>query len=175
MVSYMSMKVVKEILSWIMVFVVAIVLAIILNKFVICSVSSPTGSMEDTFMINDKVFIFRMAYLFTDPKRGDIVVFEAPDEPEVDYIKRIIGLPGETVEIIDGVVYIDGEALEEDYLKEPMIGSFGPYKVPKGHYFMLGDNRNISKDARFWDNKYVARNKIKGKAIFKVPDFKWLY
>jgi signal peptidase I len=171
----MTMKVVKEIISWIMVFVVAIVLALLINRFVIYRVSSPTGSMENTFMINDKVFIFRLAYLFSEPKRGDIVVFEAPDKPEEDYIKRIIGLPGETVQGIDGVVYINGEPLEEDYLKEPMYGSFGPYTVPEGHYFMMGDNRNESLDARLWNNKFVAFKKIRGKAVCKYPDFKWLY
>lgn len=171
----MTMKVVKEIISWIMVFVVAIVLALLINRFVIYRVSSPTGSMENTFMINDKVFIFRLAYLFSEPKRGDIVVFEAPDKPEEDYIKRIIGLPGETVQGIDGVVYINGEPLEEDYLKEPMYGSFGPYTVPEGHYFMMGDNRNESLDARLWNNKFVAFKKIRGKAVCKYPDFKWLH
>jgi len=171
----MSNKVVKEILSWIMVFVIAIVLALFINRFVIYRVSSPTGSMENTFMIDDKVYIFRLAYLFSEPKRGDIVVFEAPDKPEEDYIKRIIGLPGETIEGIDGVVYINGEPLKEDYLKEPMIGSFGPYVVPEGHYFMMGDNRNQSYDSRMWTNKFVARDKIRGKAVCKYPDFKWLY
>lgn len=171
----MSQKVVKEIISWIMVFVIAIVLALLINRLVIYRVSSPTGSMENTFMIDDKVVTFRLAYLFSGPKRGDIVVFEAPDSPEEDYIKRVIGLPGETVEGIDGIVYINGEPLKEDYLKEPMIGSFGPYEVPEGHYFMLGDNRNISLDARYWKNKFVARKKIRGKAILKYPDFKWLY
>jgi signal peptidase I len=170
----MNKKILKEIISWVMVIVIAYALAMLINRFVIYTVSSPTGSMEDTFMIKDRVVTFRLAYLFSDPKRGDIVVFEAPDTPEEDYIKRIIGLPGETVEVIDGLVYINGEPLQEDYLKEPMEGSFGPFVVPEGHYFMMGDNRNISWDARYWENKYVARNKIKGKALFKYPDFKWL-
>jgi len=176
----MSNKIVKEIISWIMVFAIAIALAMVINRFVIYRVSSPTGSMENTIMINDKVFIFRLAYLFSEPKRGDIVVFEAPDKPEEDYIKRIIGLPGDVVEGIDGVVYVNGEPLEEDYLKEPMLegpgtGTFGPFKVPEGHYFMMGDNRNNSADSRFWHNTYVSRKKIKGKAVLKYPNFKWLY
>lgn len=180
MVDCMSNKIVKEIISWIMVFAIAIALAMVINRFVIYRVSSPTGSMENTIMINDKVFIFRLAYLFSEPKRGDIVVFEAPDKPEEDYIKRIIGLPGDVVEGIDGMVYVNGEPLEEDYLKEPMLegpgtGTFGPFKVPEGHYFMMGDNRNNSADSRFWHNTYVSRKKIKGKAVLKYPDFKWLY
>lgn len=170
----MTKKVIREIISWVMVFVIALAIAVVINKYVIYKISSPTGSMENTFMIDEKVVTFRLAYLFSDPKRGDIVVFEAPDTPDEDYIKRIIGLPGETVEIKNGSVYINGEPLKEDYLKEPMTGDYGPFVVPEGRYFMMGDNRNISFDARYWDNKYVARNKIRGKAIFKYPNFKWL-
>ena len=82
------------------------------------------------------------------------------------FIKRIIGLPGEKVEIIDGKVYINDskEPLEEDYIKEEMEGSFGPYDVPEGCYFMMGDNRNDSLDSRFWNDKYVKKDAILGKA-----------
>lgn len=168
-------KVLKEILDWVLVIVIAIALALIINKLVIYKVSPPTASMENTIMVDDKVITYRLAYLFSKPERGDIVVFQAPDTPEEDYIKRVIGLPGETVEVIDGVVYIDGKPLEEDYLKEPMVGSFGPYEVPEGCYFMMGDNRNISWDARYWTDKFVEKDKIRGKAILKYPDFEWLY
>lgn len=171
----MTKKMVKEIFSWVMVVVIAFALAIVINKLIIYKVSPPTASMENTIMVGDKVVTFRLAYLFSSPKRGDIVVFQAPDIPEEDYIKRVIGLPGETVEVREGFVYIDGEPLTEDYLKEPMTGEYGPFVVPEGHYFMMGDNRNISLDARYWENKYVAKNKIRGKAIFKYPDFEWLY
>lgn len=168
-------KVLKEVLDWVIVIVIAIALALIINKLVIYKVSPPTASMENTIMVDDKVITYRLAYLFSNPDRGDIVVFQAPDTPEEDYIKRVIGLPGETVEVIDGVVYIDGAPLEEDYLKESMEGSFGPFEVPDGCYFMMGDNRNISWDARFWTNKFVEKDKIRGKAILKYPDFDWLY
>ncbi|HHV13671.1 MAG TPA: signal peptidase I [Clostridiales bacterium] len=168
-------KALKEILDWVLVIVIAIVLALLINKLVIYKVSPPTASMENTIMVDDKVITYRLAYLFSNPHRGDIIVFQAPDTPEEDYIKRVIGLPGETVEVIDGVVYIDGDPLEEDYLKEPMEGSFGPYEVPEGSYFMMGDNRNISWDARYWTEKFVKKDKIRGKAILKYPDFKWLY
>lgn len=173
----MTNKILKEILSWVMVIIIAFALATIINKLVIYKVSSPTPSMENTFMVGDKVWTFKLAYLFSGPKRGDIVVFEAPDHPEEDYIKRVIGLPGDTVVVKDGVVTVNGKVLKEDYLKEPMVkgNGDGTYVVPKGHYFMMGDNRNVSLDARFWTNKYVARNKIKGKALFKYPNFKWLF
>ncbi len=171
----MAKKVWKEILDWVIVIVIAVSLAMIINKLIIYKVSPPTGSMENTIMIDDKVVTFRLAYLFSGPKRGDIIVFEAPDSPEEDYIKRVIGLPGETVEVIAGVVYIDEEPLEEYYIREPMnVEDFGPFEVPGDSYFMMGDNRNISWDARYWTNTYVKKSKIRGKAIFKYPDFDWL-
>lgn len=169
----MKNKILQEILSWIMVFVVAFALAFLINRFIIYKVSPPTASMENTIMIDDKVVTYRLAYLFGKPKRGDIVVFKYPDDETEDYIKRIIGLPGETIEVKDGTVYIDGEALEENYLKEEPDGDAGPFEVPEDHYFMMGDNRNISWDARYWDNKYVHIDKIYGKALCKWPDFQW--
>lgn len=171
----MKNKIWKEILEWVSLLVIAVAVAFIINKFILYTVSPPTASMENTIMIDDRVITFRLAYLFSGPKRGDIVVFEAPDTPEEDYIKRVIGLPGETVEVKDGVVSIDGTALKEDYLKEPMTGSYGPFEVPKGCYFMMGDNRNISWDARFWTNKYVKKDKIRGKVLFKFyRKLQWL-
>jgi len=170
----MKKKIWIEIISWVLIFAIAYGSALLINRFVIYRVSSPTGSMENTFMIGEKVVTFRLAYLFKNPVRGDIVVFECPDVPEGDdYIKRIIGLPGETIEGKDGVVYINGELLKEDYFKEKPEGDFGPFIIPTGHYFMMGDNRNISLDARYWKEKYVARDKIRGKALFKYPDFDW--
>ncbi len=172
----MNKKIMKELLSWVLVFASAIVLAWLINKFVILNEEIPTGSMEDTIMPGDRALTYRLAYLFSDPKRGDIIVFPYPDDESVDYIKRIIGLPGETVEAKDGVVYIDGEPLEEDYVKEDWSesGDFNPFTVPEDSYFMLGDNRNDSTDSRYWTNPFVSRNKIRSKAIFKYPDFGWL-
>lgn len=170
----MTEKMKSEIKEWIIIIIVGLAVFFIFNRFIAFNVSSPTPSMENTFMIDDKVFIFRLSYLFSEPKRGDIVVFPAPDEPEIDLIKRVIGLPGETIEGMDGIVYINGEPLEETYLKEEMLGDFGPFVIPEQSYFMMGDNRNESLDAREWENTYVSKDKIKGKAIFKFPDFTWL-
>jgi signal peptidase I len=91
-------------------------------------------------------------YLFRGPERGDVVVFRAPDQapntPERDFIKRVVGLPGETVEVRDCTVFINGSPLVEDYINEPPTGTFGPEMVPEGHLFVLGDNRNNSSDSR---------------------------
>ncbi len=170
----MDKKVMKEILSWVLVIAAAIILAIAINKWVYYAISSPTPSMEKTFLVDEKVGVFRLAYLFSKPERGDIVVFANPMDPEDDdYIKRIIGLPGETVEGYDGVVYINGKPLKEDYLWEYMEGSFGPYEIPEGHYWMMGDNRNVSGDSRLWPDKFTPLEDIRGKALFKYPKFKW--
>lgn len=168
-------NVMKEIFSWLMVVVTAFVLAFVITHFIIIKAEVPTGSMKDTIQEGDRLIGWRIAYLFSDPKRGDIVIFPNPDNEEVKYIKRVIGLPGETIEIVDGVLYIDGEVYEEDYIKEPMTGSFGPYMVPEDSYFMMGDNRNHSSDARYWKNTYVKKDKIIGKAWLRYePSFELL-
>lgn len=163
-------SIMKEILSWVFVLVAAFALAYFITNYVIVKAVVPTGSMENTIMVDDKVVGNRIAYLFSKPKRGDIIIFKFPDDETENYVKRIIGLPGEKIEIIDGKIYINDseEPLEEPYLKEtPSAEDFGPYEVPEGCYFVLGDNRNWSKDARYWVNTYVAKNKIIGKVWFR--------
>ena len=162
----------KEIISWVVILVLAFVIGTGINNYVLLKAVIPSGSMENTLQIGDCLFGFRLAYLFSEPERGDIVMFDYPDDEETLYVKRIIGLPGETVEIIDGEVYIwedetgeDKMLLEEPYLKEePNAESYGPFEVPEGCYFMLGDNRNSSWDTRKWTNKYVEKEKIRSKA-----------
>ena len=120
-------------------------------------------------MTGNRLFGNRLAYIKDDPKRGDIVIFKYPDDESQLFIKRVIGLPGETVTIIDGKVYIDDstEPLYEPYLAQEMLGTFGSYEVPQGAYFVMGDNRNYSLDARFWNNTYVYKDKILGRALFR--------
>ena len=176
----MSVNVKKEIVSWIFTIAFAFALAIFINKAVIVNATVPTGSMENTIMPKDRIIALRLSYVLGSPGRGDIAVFEYPDiaegEKPVLYVKRIIGLPGDTVEIKDGKVYINSSAeplSEGSYLKETPSGDFGPYEVPEGSYFMMGDNRNNSLDSRFWNNTFVKRDKILGKVIFRYfPGFK---
>lgn len=161
-------SVVRELMSWIFTVVVAIGLALVLNRFVLINAEIPSGSMENTIMTDDKIIGFRLSYLFSDPKRGDIIIFRNPDNESENYVKRVIGLPGETVMIDNGCIYVDGELLEEDYLKEDWTLATGPYlfEVPEESYLVLGDNRNNSYDARYWNHTYVERDKILGKALF---------
>ena len=159
---------IREIISWVLVIVLSVSVALFLNGFVIVNARVTSGSMENTIMTGDRVLGLRFSYWFSEPKQGDIVICKYPDDETQNYIKRIIGLPGDTVEIVYGVVYVNGEQLEENYLWETPRGSFGPYQVPEGHFFMLGDNRNNSKDSRYWNNKYVSEDQILGKAY-------WIY
>lgn len=165
----MEKRIIKEIFSWVLVFAIAFVLAFLINRFIIFKVVVPSGSMENTIMTGDKVFTFRLAYLFSDPERGDIVVFPYPDDEDVDYIKRIIGLPGDKIEIRGGILYINDEKYEEDYLLEPMEKEdFGPVVVPEDCYFMMGDNRNSSMDSRYWNNMFVQRKKLREKPYLSI-------
>ena len=159
----------EELISWIKTIVLAVLIALFINFVLIVNATVPTGSMENTIMTKDRVVALRMSYLFSDPERGDVVIFKYPDDETMLYVKRVIGLPGDTVEIKDGSVYINGseEPLEEDYIRETTEGDYGPYEVPEGCYFMMGDNRNNSLDSRFWNNKFVEEDKILGKVVFK--------
>lgn len=159
----------KELFQWAAILVIAVALALFINTFLIVNAQIPSGSMENTIMTGDRVFGNRLAYTFKDPERFDIIIFKYPDDESQLFIKRIIGLPGETVEIRDGHIYINGSdtPLEDVETKEPMEGSFGPYTVPEGCYFVMGDNRNNSRDSRYWANTFVTEDEILGKAVFR--------
>lgn len=161
-----SSSVKKELFSWLRVIVIAVAVALILNCFVIINSVVPSSSMESTIMTGSRMFGFRLAYLFDSPKQGDIVIFRFPDNEKETFVKRVIGCPGDVVEIKAGLTYVNGEAIEEPYLNEkPQKLDFGPYEVPKDSYFVMGDNRDNSKDARYWNNTYVSRKEILAKAV----------
>lgn len=166
----MSDKAKNELISWMKTIILAVAIALFIDFVVIVNATVPTGSMKNTIMEGDRVVAFRFSYLLSDPQRGDVVIFDYPDAPEGEtilYVKRVIGEPGDTVEVSGGKVYINGEPLEENYLLGDMVGEFGPYEVPEGSYFMMGDNRNDSLDSRYWSNKYVEKDEILGRVIFK--------
>ena len=160
-------RVAKEIVEWVLVILVAVLVSFFINNFIIVNATVPSSSMEKTIMTNDRVIGLRLAYIADKPQRGDIIIFRFPDDESILYIKRIVGMPGETVNIRDGKVYINGEELDEPYLTVTTEGDYGPYEVPEGHYFMLGDNRNNSADSRFWNNTYLSEEKIVGKAVLR--------
>ncbi len=162
----------EELISWAQVFVIAALIAFILNRFIIANSRVPSASMENTIMTHDRVIGSRLAYNSSDPKRGDIVIFYFPDDvtEKTYYVKRIIGLPGDIIDIKHGHVYLNNSdtPLEEPYIKEPMETPEDlHYEVPEGCYFMLGDNRNSSADSRYWHNTFVKKEKIVAKVLFR--------
>lgn len=168
-------NVTKEIISWILTVAAAVAVALLLNNFVLINAKIPSGSMENTIMEGDRLIGNRLAYIKSDPQRGDIVIFKFPDDETQNYVKRVIGLPGETVRVEDGKIYINDakEPLKEDYLKEAWTVETGPYvfEIPEDSYLVMGDNRNNSYDARYWTNTYVKEDKILGKALFRYFPF----
>lgn len=183
----------KELLSYVWIIVFACVTAMAVNRFVLINAEIPSESMENLLNIDDRIFGCRLSYVFEEPKRYDVVMFQYPVHEDTIYIKRIIGLPGETVEIRDGHIYIDGAQtpIEEDYLPEKWTEGNDGYlfEVPKDCYLMLGDNRNVSEDARYWAQcaiddgvaknraeaqkyTYVRKDQMIGRAILKYyPKF----
>lgn len=164
-------SILSEIFSYIKILIAAVILALIINHFIIINATIPTGSMTNTIMEGDHIIGFRLAYVFSEPERGDIVIFDYPDDPSQKYVKRVIGLPGDIVEIRSenntANVYVNGKLLNEPYLKEPMTPQNFIFIVPSDSYFVLGDNRNDSKDSRFWKNTFVTKDAIHAKAIMK--------
>lgn len=159
----------KELWEYVKMILFVVVVVLVVDNFLLINAVIPSESMENTIMTGDRIFGNRLAYLFDDPERFDIVIFKYPDDESQRFIKRVIGLPGETVEIREGKVYINGSdtPLDDSFTPETPVGNFGPYTVPEGCYFMLGDNRNNSRDSRMWDNPYVKKEKILGKAVLR--------
>jgi len=131
----------------------------------------PSGSMEPTIMVGDRFWTDKLFLRFGSIARGDIVVFDPPPPIQSPYpfIKRVIGLPGETVEVRDGLVFINGEALDEPYIAEPPRYHYGPVTIPEGQYLVLGDNRNLSNDGHEWG--LLDRDRIFARAVFRIWPF----
>jgi signal peptidase I len=173
---------------------VAVILALFVRTFVVQAFKIPTGSMENNLLIGDHLLVNKFVFgptlspieqklLPIDPiKRGDVIVFKFPEDPERDFIKRTIGLPGDTIELRNKKVHINGKALDEPYVHFlfPAPGDtpeedfdvrvhYGPVTVPPNHYFMMGDNRDNSEDSRYWG--FLPREYVKGKAAFVYWSF----
>jgi signal peptidase I len=145
---------------------IAVVLAMAFRFFLFEPFVIPSGSMEPTLVPGDRVIVNKLIYRLSDPSPGDVIVFRYPRDPHTIYIKRLIASGGQTVELRDGQLFIDGRAVHEDYLPHNPsgVGDFGPVRVPEGSYFVMGDNRANSQDSRVWGA--VPRKNILGKAQF---------
>lgn len=148
----------------------AAILAFGIRTFVAEARYIPSSSMEPTLQINDRLIIEKVSYKFREPDRGDVVVFSPTAKLKEEnfkdaFIKRVIGLPGDKVEVRLGTVYINGKALSEDYIAEKPNYDFGPVTVPNDQYLVLGDNRNNSYDSHFWG--YVPKDNLIGRAVVR--------
>lgn len=168
----------SEFLEFIAPIVVAIIIAMILKYVVFANAIVPTGSMLNTIHENDRVIASRLSYKYSKPERYDIAIFKYPDNEEQLFVKRVIGLPGETVSIQDGIVYITGEdgkthQLEEEYVSEENKDHYnGTFVVPENSYFVMGDNRDNSVDSRYWvTTNFVSEDKLVGKVLFRYYPF----
>ena len=168
-------------LEYLEVLLVALLLALVIRTFAVQAYRIPSGSMLETLQIGDQLLVNRLAYGFfvpfkdeplitwSTPQRGDVIVFEYPLDPETDFIKRVIGVPGDKISMQDKVLYVNGVRAQESYIQHvdasiyPKRDNFGPVEVPPGKYFVMGDNRDDSKDSRFWG--FVDFTAIQGKAM----------
>lgn len=156
--------------------IIAVILAAAVLFFIRPTVVKQT-SMQDTLNPNDYIIMYKRAYVANEPQRGDIVIFESDLADEEGngklLIKRVIGLPGDSIDIIDDQVYLNDELFEEDYIRDgvtpPADGTH--FEVPEGEYFMMGDNRIVSVDSRYEEVGYVAKDLIKGKAVLRLFPF----
>jgi signal peptidase I len=179
-------------------FVVAIVLALFIRTFLVQAFKIPTSSMEENLQVGDQLLVNKLIYSPTSgvwedvllgkraPRRGDVVVFKYPEDPSRDFIKRVVGLPGETVRIANKRVYIDERPLDEPYvhfLQPPLPethagqeltdptsqGEWGPQRVPAGRLFVMGDNRDNSRDSRYWG--FLPSDQVRGRAVLVYASF----
>ena len=155
----------KKILKAIIIYLNLAIIFVVLFQTVFMLSFIPSGSMEGTIQTNSIVFSTMYDVEEEDLERYDILTFIAPDDPEITYIKRLIGLPGETIEVKEGKVYAVGVELDDSFIKgfQNQVGD-GIYTVPEDCYFFMGDNRNNSNDSRFWNNPYVPIDNIRAKA-----------
>jgi signal peptidase I len=176
---------------WITELIVIVIIVLLIRAFVAQAYNIPSGSMKPTLLVGDFILVNKLVYRFSEPQRGDIVVFKYPIDPNIDFIKRIIALPGEEVEVRNNQVFINGKPLievgrgEENGVRKVIYEEilpegkkhkvqfyedfpfskrdFGPVVVPPNHYFVMGDNRDNSEDSRYWG--FVPRENIVGKAF----------
>ncbi len=182
----------EEVISWIKSIVIALIIAFFIRTFIVQAYKIPSGSMIPTLLVGDYILVNKLAYgirnpfkngyliRWSMPKRKDVIVFTYPVNPKLDFIKRVIGLPGDTIQIINKKVYVNGKPLNEPYARfvDPFVypkspnnprDNFGPVKVPPGELFVMGDNRDESYDSRFWG--FVPIKDVKGKAL--IIYFSW--
>lgn len=150
--------------DWLISIIIAVVLAFAIRTFIVEPYLVSGPSMMNTLQDRERLIVNKFIYYTTDPKKGEIIVFKYPSDTTRDFIKRVIATGGDTIEIKDGKVFVNGEQLKEGYIKEPFHTNYRKAVVPQGHIFVMGDNRNNSEDSRFSDVGFVPLELVKGKA-----------
>ncbi len=168
----------REVLDFLTPIIIALIIAMILKYCVFANIIVPSGSMLNTIQEKDRLIVSRLDYKFNEPERYDVAVFKYPDDEKTLFVKRIIGLPGETVNIVDGTVYVtgtDGKTIElrDDFVSDENKDNYnGTFVVPEDCYFVMGDNRDHSVDSRYWTTtNFVSRDKFIGKVMFRYYPF----
>jgi len=157
--------------EWVEPIIIAVILALIIRTFVVQAFKIPSGSMRTTLIEGDRILVNKFIYRFTQPKRGDVIVFIAPEDKKKDFIKRLVGLPGETIQISDGAILVNNKPVEKNSVlrkrKYYNSGDFGvegqSVTVPDDAYYVLGDNSVSSRDSRYWG--FMPKKYLLGKAI----------
>lgn len=157
--------------EWVEPIIIAIVLALIIRTFIVQAFKIPTGSMRTTLMEGDRILVNKFIYKFTEPKRGDVIVFISPEDKKKDFIKRLVGLPNENIQILDGTILVDSIPIEKNSILKKQYyynrGDFGAegqvVTVPGDAYYVLGDNSISSRDSRYWG--FMPKKYLLGKAF----------
>lgn len=150
--------------DWLFSIIIAVVLALGIRTFLVEPYMVSGPSMRPTLQNEERLIVNKLVYYLREPQRGEIIVFKYPSDTRRDFIKRVIAVGGDTIEIRDGKTFVNGEAIDENYIKEPFHTNYGKVTVPKGFIFVMGDNRNNSEDSRYADVGFVDLSLVKGKA-----------
>lgn len=160
-----NMSLGEEIKDWVVSILIAVVLAFFIRYFIVELYLVEGPSMRPTLVSQERLVVNKFIYRFKTPERGEILVFRYPKDPSRDFIKRVIAVPGDTIEIKEGRVFVNQQLLNETYILNKTRGSYPLSTVPENHIFVMGDNRNNSEDSRFADVGFVPFDLIKGKAV----------
>lgn len=158
----------REAREWIESILVALVIAVIIKAFIFETILVDGHSMLPTLKHRDRLAVNKIEYRLGEPNRGDIVVFRYPANHKLIFIKRVIGIEGDRVQIMDHEVFVNGQRLSEDYIKEKPLADYPETVVPKDTVFVLGDNRNDSRDSRYSDVGFIPIENIRGKAMARI-------
>ncbi|NMA96057.1 MAG: signal peptidase I [Clostridiales bacterium] len=158
----------SEFVEWVQAIAIAFVLSLLIKAFIFEVILVDGHSMAPTIDERDRIIVIKLTKYFSKPKKGDIVIFKNPDNMKLNYVKRVIGLEGDKVQITEGQMLVNDVALDEDYISEPAFTDFDSHIVPKDTIFVLGDNRNLSRDSRDPSIGFIPLKNIVGKAKIRI-------